>query len=252
MNISIFTQNEDFFLKKNFEDFVLKLPGGVNITSVFLCSASPFGEKLNIFEKFLKTIKIFGFRFTLRYSIKFCKNKFFQDSIKDICFQNSIKVFEINDFKTSSIKYLKKSNLDLIVSIACPIILNKEILNIPSLGCINIHCSMLPRYRGLMPSFWVLLNQEKYTGISIFKMNQYVDDGPIIFQKKIRIDANISLEQLIIKTKRLSFRYLNDVLKKYLKKEVSIINDNKKNLGSYFSFPTRNDIILFKKNNNFY
>ena len=39
---------------------------------------------------------------------------------------------------------------------------------IPSLGCINVHCSLLPKYRGLMPSFWTLFYKEKYTGVSIF------------------------------------------------------------------------------------
>ena len=57
---------------------------------------------------------------------------------------------------------------------------------IPSLGCINVHCSLLPKYRGLMPSFWTLFYKEKYTGVSIFLMNEYIDDGPIIYQKKLK------------------------------------------------------------------
>lgn len=252
MKISIFTQNEDYFLKDNFVHFFENLPKKVIVSSVILCSASPFGEKLNLFQKFFRTLKIFGIKFTLRYSIKYLIRRFFYKNLRNILKENKIKTFVIdNKFSSTSIEYLKSSNLDLIVSISCPIILNSNILKIPTLGCINIHCSLLPKYRGLMPSFWTLLYGEKYSGISIFLMNDKIDDGPIIYQKKIKIDK-LTLEDLILKTKKLSFLALNQVLKNFLKNEIKVINNNNKKYGSYFSFPNRGDIILFKKNHKFY
>ena len=122
---------------------------------------------------------------------------------------------------------------------------------IPSLGCINVHCSLLPKYRGLMPSFWTLFHKEKYTGVSIFLMNKYIDDGPIIYQKKIKVD-NLTLESLITKTKKQSFICLIEVLKKYLNNEIKVINKNQKKDSSYYSFPSKNDVILFKKHNLLY
>ena len=230
MNISIITQNEDFFFKDNFENFILNLPRGISIKSVFLCSASPFGVKLNLFQKFIKTFKTFGFNFTLRYSMKFIISKFFKENLTSMLYKHKIKVFKINEEITKgSFKYLKNSNLDLIISISCPIILNQEVLMIPSLGCINVHCSLLPKYRGLMPSFWTLFYKEKYTGVSIFLMNEYIDDGPIIYQKKIKVD-NLTLEGLINKTKKQSFICLIEVLKKYLNNKIRVINKNQKKI----------------------
>ena len=81
-----------------------------------------------------------------------------------------------------TIKYYEP---DLLVSILGNQIYREPIINLASNGCINLHTALLPKYRGLMPSFWVLRNGEYYTGVSVFFVDEGIDSGPIIVQKKV-------------------------------------------------------------------
>ncbi len=96
------------------------------------------------------------------------------------------------------INTLKSLKPDLIVVCAYGKILPKEILEIPKFGCWNIHASLLPKYRGASPINWAILEGEKETGITIMIMEEGLDTGPILLQKKITIskkDTAITLAQ---------------------------------------------------------
>ena len=252
MNISIFTQDEDFFLKENFENFIKRLPKDIKLKAIFLCSVSPYGKKLSLISKLFKSLSTFGIKFTLRYSFKFLISKYLKENMKKMFLRNNIDVFYIkNKIGKKDIEKIKKLNLDLIISLACPVLFKEEILNIPKKGCINIHCSLLPKYRGLMPSFWTLYNNEDYSGVSIFLINKDIDDGPIIFQKKIKV-SNFTLEELILNTKAISFKALRIVLKLFKKNKIKIINENNVKESTYFSFPNKKDVDKFRLYNKLY
>src|SRR5262249_24471524 len=74
---------------------------------------------------------------------------------------------------------LKARAVDLVVAIACPQILGREILAVPAKGAINLHGALLPDYRGLLPGFWVLANGESHTGVTVHYMSEAVDQGPV-------------------------------------------------------------------------
>ena len=88
------------------------------------------------------------------------------------------------------IQKIKDLKPDVIVSCAYGQILNEEILNIAPGGVINVHASLLPRYRGAAPINWAILNGETETGITIMKTELGLDSGPIILQEKCKIDEN--------------------------------------------------------------
>ncbi len=69
------------------------------------------------------------------------------------------------------IQSVKERGCDLIVSVACPYILKKQLLSLPRLGCINIHHAPLPRYKGMMPTFWQMYLGEKHVGVTIHSMD---------------------------------------------------------------------------------
>lgn len=252
MNITIFTQNEDIYLKKNFDYLLQNLPKNIEIKAIFLCTVNPFGKNKSLLMKFIKTFKIFGFLFTLRYSLKYIVHKYFKENLINLFKKKSIQIYRVkNNFNEKNLKQIKTLNLDLIISLSCPFKIDEKILNIPRKGSINVHCSLLPKYRGLMPSFWALYHQEKYSGVSIFFMNTIIDDGPIIFQKKINI-SNMNLEELVIKSKNMSFVYLLSVLIDFRDDKIKIINDNPIGESTNFSFPKNRDIKKFKQFNKFY
>lgn len=88
---------------------------------------------------------------------------------------------------------------DLIITCSFPIILQKSVLEIPKLGGINVHPSLLPEYRGPNPIFWALFNEEKNTGVSIHRLSAKIDEGDVLLQKQIKISAQENLESLTAK-----------------------------------------------------
>ncbi|MEW5807602.1 MAG: methionyl-tRNA formyltransferase [Acidobacteriota bacterium] len=76
---------------------------------------------------------------------------------------------------------------DCIVAVAYGLILPKRILDIPRLGCVNLHFSLLPRYRGAAPVNWAIVRGERKTGITTFLMNERMDEGEILLQEEVEI-----------------------------------------------------------------
>lgn len=83
---------------------------------------------------------------------------------------------------------LKKINPDIIVVVAFGQILRKNILELARFGCVNVHASLLPKYRGASPIQWAVINGEKETGITIMQMDAGIDTGDIILQEKITLN----------------------------------------------------------------
>ena len=111
--------------------------------------------------------------------------------------KNIIKVLTPTEFfSTINTKDLKELQPDLIVAMGYGLKLPKHILQLPTFGCINIHVSLLPRWRGAAPIEHTLLNGDKETGITIFKIVDEMDAGPILIQKTLVVDQDINKEEL--------------------------------------------------------
>ena len=98
----------------------------------------------------------------------------------------------------ANINEFKKLNPDIVIVMGYGILLPKSLLNIPFHGCINIHVSLLPRWRGASPIEHAILNGDKTTGVTIFQLDDKLDAGPIIAFHKIDIEQNISKEICIL------------------------------------------------------
>jgi len=94
---------------------------------------------------------------------------------------------------------LKKYQPDLIVLTAYGKILPADIINLPPLGTINVHASLLPKYRGAAPIQWAVINGETETGVTIMQMDEGVDTGDILLQKKIPIEPDDTAGTLSVK-----------------------------------------------------
>ena len=141
--------------------------------------------------------------------------KIFPTPIKKVALDKELEVFQpenIND--EESIKRLKEFNPDVILVVAYGQILSNHILNIPKTGCINIHGSLLPKYRGAAPINRAVINGEKETGITFMFMNKKVDAGDIIFQEKIDISLDETCGELYYRLSALSAEALPKLLEK--------------------------------------
>ena len=110
--------------------------------------------------------------------------------------------------------YLKKSNPDVIVVVAYGKILPKKILSIQNIHFINIHASLLPKWRGAAPIQRSIMNLDSETGISIMKIEEKLDAGPIMYQAKIKINENVDSLTLSKVLSKLGAKSIIDIIKK--------------------------------------
>lgn len=123
--------------------------------------------------------------------------------VKVLAEENNITVYQPNTMKSEeTINLIKDINPDIIVVVAYGKILPKVILDIPEFGCINVHASLLPKYRGAAPIQWAVLNGDTETGVAVQQMNEEIDTGDLLLVKKTKIDINETSAELF---DRLSF-----------------------------------------------
>jgi methionyl-tRNA formyltransferase len=168
-------------------------------------------------------------------------------SIKAICGKYGITCVPVDRVNSKKFReYLRGENVNLIVSVACPQILKKAILNLPEYGCINIHYGLLPDYRGMYPSFWVLANGEKETGVSVHYMAEEIDAGDILVQKREEIYPDDSFYTLVKRLKTtIGPEALIEAINKIKSGEKEGI-ENSYEEGSYYSYPTKEGMKKFK------
>ncbi len=141
---------------------------------------------------------------------------------KEFAIQNDLKVFQPEKIKNneefiSSIRALKP---DIIVVVAYGKILPKELLDIPKYGCMNVHGSLLPKYRGAAPIQWAIINGEKVTGITTMKMNEGMDTGDIYLEKEVEILEEDTYGTLYEKLKKAGARLAGETLDKIIEGSV--------------------------------
>ena len=132
------------------------------------------------------------------------QNILFEEVVK-----NNISIKTLHDFTNlENIKLLKELKLDFIIVFSFGLLLPKEILKIPKYGCVNIHTSLLPKWRGASPVQHALLNNEKETGYTFIIMNQGLDEGNIVYKESIKIYDEYNYSSLLDKLVKLASKSL--------------------------------------------
>lgn len=247
MKIVIITQDEPFYLAHNLSYLIENLPEHSEIVGCVVNEVSPFGKKETFFEKIKKTYTVFGFNFFLHYGFKFLKSKFDNSKkVIKVLNKNNIPVICLNKNinHKDSVELIKEFKPDLLVSILGNQIFKNQIFNLAPKGCLNLHTALLPKYRGLMPTFWVLKNEETHTGVSVFYVDKGIDSGPILVQDKVEIGKRTQ-EELIKYTKKIGMDCIIKAVDMIHSNNVKLIENNESE-KSYYSFPSKNDVKVFK------
>ena len=201
-------------------------------------------KKLSQTQKALSTLKIFGIKFTAYYFLKYIITYTLGNSIESYLRKNIPIIYLNKSINSSTSVKIANHKPDLLISIQGNQIFKKDLINLAPKGCINLHTALLPKYRGLMPSFWVLKIKKK-TGVSVFFVNEGIDSGPILVQREIYID-NMTHSELISKSKQIGMECIIDALNKILVGDISTIPNNDDEM-TYYGFPERKDVIEFHK-----
>ena len=119
-------------------------------------------------------------------------------AVKEVAVKHDIKVFQPEKLKDDrdAIEYLKDLKQDFIIVVAFGQILTKEVLDIPKYGCINLHASLLPMYRGAAPLNWVVINGEKKSGNTTMLMDVGLDTGDMLLKDEVEITENMTAGEL--------------------------------------------------------
>jgi methionyl-tRNA formyltransferase len=147
--------------------------------------------------------------------------------VKELAVKNNLKLFQPEDVNANdSIDFLSSLKPDLFVVVAYGEILSHKILEIPRIFSVNVHASLLPKYRGAAPINWALINGEKLSGITIIKMIEELDAGPVVLQKIIPIDDDDNAYTLEEKLSRHGAHSLLEALEKIKNNNFSLIAQN--------------------------
>lgn len=247
MKIVLITQNDPFYLGKVFEHFFSKLPAYVKVEACVVFEPSPFGKKLSKFGKVKKTVNTFGLGFFLHFAIKLVLNKLSRkNSVNAVLKKYDVAriVLDKKINNPASLKKIKSFEPDLLISVTGNQIFRQPLLDLAPLGCLNLHSALLPKYRGIMPSFWVLKNNEEKTGVSVFFVDEGIDTGPILVQKEIVI-GDRTQDQLIRDSKIIGMDAIIEGIELIHQGDYQLIENNDEDM-TYFSFPTSKDVQEFK------
>ena len=124
--------------------------------------------------------------------------KMIASPVKEFAIKNNIPIYQPLKIRnnTDFIKEIQSLNPDVICVVAYGKILPKELLEIPKKGCINVHGSLLPKYRGAAPIQWAVLNGDKTTGITTMYMDEGMDTGDMILKREVEIGSDETTGEL--------------------------------------------------------
>ena len=140
-------------------------------------------------------------------------NNLIYSRLEKYCIQMGICFERISNFKeTSFVDKIKLLRPDLQVICHFQKIIHKDLIDAPKFGTINLHPSLLPNYRGMAPQHWPILNGDKETGVTVHFVDEGVDTGDIIIQRKLIIEDNWNVFDLQIKMKPIYSSIIKDAV----------------------------------------
>ncbi len=143
-------------------------------------------------------------------------NKLHQSQVKEFALEHNLTVQQAARIKTEEAKALFAShNADAAIVVAYGKILPAEFLSAPKRGCINVHFSLLPRYRGAAPVNWAIVNGEKETGVTTMKIVEELDAGPILLQHPTQIEEHETAPELLARLSDIGAELLSETLKRF-------------------------------------
>jgi methionyl-tRNA formyltransferase len=143
-------------------------------------------------------------------------NKIHVQPVKEFAVANKIEVHQPTKIKTEeAAKTFSSYNADVAVVVAYGRILSKAFLSAPKRGCVNVHFSLLPKYRGAAPVNWAIANGETVTGITTMFMDEGLDTGDILLQKETTIGDDETAPDLLLRLAEIGAELLSETLKRF-------------------------------------
>lgn len=243
IKVIIMTQQDRFYIPKNIQKII---DNSEVLEIVNVECKSSLQNKLNDFIKWFGIFQVgkMGVITILRSLAgkidKLFGYKFYHGlcGVEHVAKKNNIPYKVISNSNSEDFyKEVKELNPDVILSFSAPQVIKEPLLSYPKHGILNVHGSLLPDYRGCMPSFWYIFNEEEYGGATVHYMSSKIDDGDIVAQDKVYLGDCKSMFELMERTKKVG----GDMMVKAIKAMEEGKLERRPNIaseGRYFTWPT--------------
>jgi methionyl-tRNA formyltransferase len=238
----VFLTTDDRIYLPAFYDRVL---GRYGAQTAEVCVVPPLYKGQTTTRAAWRYYKTFGLNGVRGLATRLAQAKVRGRSIEAACARHGVSCSSVEDVNAPSfLEHLSELDTDLLVSVSCPQIFKRDLIDLPELGCLNIHGAALPLYRGVMPSFWMLANGEKEAGVSIYFVNEKIDAGELCGQRIFSIEPHETLDGFLRRSKAIAAELLIEVLAQI---ETGAIGRTPLDLtqGSYYSWPDKEAVRRF-------
>lgn len=242
MKISFLTTEDPLYLPTFFE---MVLPHLVRRHAVRVFSVPPLYKNQSSAQAAKRYLASFGAAAALQLAIRVLRAKLVNQSIRSVCHREKVVHERVSDINAPNFLHLlRQEQTELLVSVSCPQIFRRPLIAQTPYGILNIHGAILPQYRGVMPSFWMMANGERQAGVSIYFVNEEIDAGELCGQEIFSIDPEETLDGFILRSKRIAAGLL---LRTIAALEVGNIERRPLDLevGSYYSWPDAGAVQKF-------
>lgn len=244
LRVHFITEDDPLYVAEFFEAF-LSLYKREELQIVGISIQQPFNESR--FSTVQRVLSLYGPTGFARLLVRFARRKLQGHSISRLARDANIPLvptMSVND--SGFVERVKLLDPDVIVSVAAPEIFKTTILEVPRLGCINVHSGKLPRYRGMMPTFWQMRSGEPNVTVTVHEMAEKLDAGAVLGTAECRIAQRDSLDRLMVAAKHEGARLLIRVLRGLAAGEIQPQQLDMAE-ASYFSFPSRADVLRLRQ-----
>ena len=205
--------------------------------TIAVCVVPPLYKRQTALQAAMRYARTFGPVAAAHLTARVIAARLRRQSIEEACRRHRVPCRPVEDVNAPAfLEELRGLAPDLLISVSCPQIFKKPLIELPPHGILNIHGAVLPQYRGVLPSFWMLANGEKKAGVSIYYVDTRIDAGELCGQRIYDIPPEQTLDGFLRTSKAIAAELLLEVLDNI---ENGNVTRRALNLaeGSYFSWP---------------
>lgn len=253
MRIAILTVAEPLYLPAFMAHFLGRR--AFDVAGVFICEPVYVNQtKYTMFKRYLRS---FGLSNALSLAcrviwaklldvLRIGRSKGRFHSVASAARSCGVPVFFPKDVNAAGFhEKLRSLGVDLILSVSCPQIFKGDLVALPERGCLNLHGADLPKYRGIMPSFWMLAHGEEQAGVTIFFVNAGVDTGDVAGKRLFPILPEDTLASFVVRAKQEACELALETLDKI--EDGPVTRTPLEGQGSYFGWPTPEGYREFRR-----
>ena len=240
----VFIQNDPFYLPKVLDKYLREFAdttAGVNIQSIAQGRRSVLQTAADLY-------RLYGpgyFQWKLR---RYLWRKATGTSVKAVARKYGVETTEATDVNSEGfLRRLRDLGVEFIISISGTQFYGKALRTQTTRGIVNCHGALLPKYRGLMPSFWTLANGESVGGVTVHFVDEKLDNGPILVQRRFRIHPHDTLEGIMARSKDLAAEAIIEAVRLVESGDYEL-KENREEEATHFSMPSRDDVKRFRAN----